>query len=240
MEQERFIVMVKNIIKGNLSRSQLIGIGFFLSIVGIFVLSVGFIHQKRDAIFQLKNVQFLQGNGEDEVVNVPGIEENSSNEVTPSATPTNTSRPSTASNTNNQNQYYFIGYLEIPKINLKNGFVDKKSKDNTVEKNITILSTAAYPDQAGGNFILAAHSGNGGIAYFNNLYKLSKGDTAIVTYKNKRYTYQFVDIYTQAKTGTAAIYRNMNKTVLTLITCTNNDNRKQTIYIAELIKTEDM
>ena len=35
------------------------------------------------------------------------------------------------------------------------------------------------------------------------------------------------------------IYRNYEKTTLTLITCTNNDSTTQTIYIAELINKEE-
>ena len=55
---------------------------------------------------------------------------------------------------------------------------------------------------------------------------------------NKKYTYKIVNIYTQPKVGNIAIYRDYSKTTLTLITCTNNDSTTQTIYIAELIKTE--
>ena len=45
-------------------------------------------------------------------------------------------------------------------------------------------------------------------------------------------------IYKQAKTGKIAIYRNYNKTTLTLITCTNYDSKTQTVYISELVSTE--
>ena len=43
-----------------------------------------------------------------------------------------------------------------------------------------------------------------------------------------------MNIYKHPKTGTIAIYRNYDKTTLTLVTCTNNDSTTQTIYIAEL------
>ena len=95
-----------------------------------------------------------------------------------------------------------------------------------------------YPDVDKGNFILAGHSGTGWKAFFNDLYKLSAGDTAKITYKDKTYTYQITNIYKQPKTGKLAIYRNYDKTTLTLITCTNNDSTTQTIYIAELINKE--
>ena len=128
----------------------------------------------------------------------------------------------------------YIGYLNIPKINLMKGFLDKRSTENDVEKNILVVEGSSYPDVDKGNLILAGHSGTGWKAFFNDLYKLNKGDVAYVTYKNKKYTYKIVNIYTQPKIGTIAIYRNYDKTTLTLVTCTNDDSTTQTIYIAEL------
>lgn len=128
----------------------------------------------------------------------------------------------------------YIGYLNIPKINLMKGFLDKRSTENDVEKNILVVEGSSYPEVDKGNLILAGHSGTGWKAFFNDLYKLNKGDVAYVTYKNKKYTYKIVNIYTQPKIGTIAIYRNYDKTTLTLVTCTNDDSTTQTIYIAEL------
>ena len=128
----------------------------------------------------------------------------------------------------------YIGYLTIPKINLKKGFLDMRSELNNVEQNVTVISGSSYPNKEKGNLILAAHSGTGWKAFFNDLYKLSTGDKAIVSYKGTTYTYTIVNIYKQEKTGKVAIYRNYDKTTLTLITCTNFDNATQTIYIAEL------
>ena len=132
----------------------------------------------------------------------------------------------------------YIGYLSIPKINLKKGFLDKRSPENDVEKNILVVEGSNYPDKDKGNLMLAGHSGTGWKAFFNDLYKLNKGDIAVVTYKGKTYTYKIVNIYTQPKVGKIAIYRNYDKTTLTLITCTNNDSTTQTIYIAELQSVE--
>lgn len=141
---------------------------------------------------------------------------------------------------NEKATYDYIGYLEIPKIKLKKGFVSKKSRDNNVEKNIFIVDQSDYPDKKNGNFIIAAHSGSGWKAFFNDLYKLEKNNDIYITYKNKKYTYKIADIYQQKKTGTIAIYRDYNKTTLTLVTCTNNDDTTQTVYIAYLEKTENL
>ena len=133
----------------------------------------------------------------------------------------------------------YIGYLIIPKINLTKGFVDKRSKENDVEKNILVVDGSTYPDVKNGNFILAGHSGTGWKAFFNELYRLETNDQVQVSYKGKKYTYSIVNIYKQPKVGTVSIYRNYDKTTLTLITCTNYDNETQTIYIAELISIDE-
>lgn len=133
----------------------------------------------------------------------------------------------------------YIGYLIIPKINLTKGFLDKRSPENDVEKNILVVEGSTYPDKEKGNLILAGHSGTGWKAFFNELYQLTIGDYAYVTYKNKKYIYQIKNIYKQQKTGKIAIYRNYDKTTLTLVTCTNYDQTTQTIYIAELEKIEE-
>lgn len=129
----------------------------------------------------------------------------------------------------------YIGTIEISKIKLKKGFVDPSSKYNNINYNVTIIKGFDYPDVKNGNFILAAHSGTGSLAYFKNLYKLAVGDKATITYKGKKYNYKIVKIYTQKKQGYLTIYRNVNKTTLTLITCTKDNKKLQTVYIAELI-----
>ena len=128
----------------------------------------------------------------------------------------------------------YIGYLEIKKINLKQGLVSKKSYYNNVKYNIQMLSTSDYPDKNLGNVILAGHSGTGYLAFFKNLYKLSKGDEAKITYKGYTYTYKIVNIYNVPKNGKVKINRDVHKTCLTLITCTHNSKTEQTVYILEL------
>ena len=132
----------------------------------------------------------------------------------------------------------YIGYLNIPKINLTKGFLDVRSTENDVEKNIIVVEGSDYPDTKKGNLILAGHSGTGWKAFFNDLYKLNKGDVAYINYKGNKYIYQIVNIYKQPKTGSIAIYRDYEKTTLTLITCTNWDSTSQTVYIAELVNVE--
>ena len=128
----------------------------------------------------------------------------------------------------------YLGILEIEKINLAQGFYDKDNPDNNVSKNITFLEPSSYPDEKGGNTILIAHSGTSNIAYFKHLYQLEVGDIAKITYKGKVYTYKIDNIYYEEKDGELTVYRNTKKSTLTMVTCTKNDNTKQTIYIAYL------
>ena len=129
----------------------------------------------------------------------------------------------------------YLGILEIPKINLKNGFYGLNSSYNNVDYNVTVINGSTYPDDKNNNLILAAHSGDCNYCYFDKLYKLELGDSAYVKYKNIRYAYKIVDIYEVEKDGTVAIYRDYSKNCLTLITCTRNSNTKQTVYILEQI-----
>ena len=130
----------------------------------------------------------------------------------------------------------YSGVLEIPKINLKNGFYGLDSPYNNVDYNITVINGSTYPTEENNNLILAAHSGDCPVCYFENLYKLSIDDIAYLNYKNVKHSYKIVDIYEVEKDGTVAIYRDYNKSVLTLITCTRNSDTKQTVYILEQVK----
>ncbi len=132
----------------------------------------------------------------------------------------------------------YLGFIEIDKINLRQGFLPKDSYYNNINYHVQILKISDFPDVVGGNLILAAHSGSGYISYFHNLYKLSKGDIAKIYYKGKVYRYKIINIYKEKKDGSINIYRDTSKTTLTLITCTRNDKTTQTIYISELIGVE--
>ena len=191
--------------------------------VSITLLSFNYINLKKDKIFNDINLEYYTLANPAETV----IVEDSQEIIIEG--------PSEIPVENETYSNYYIGNLEIPKINLNRGFVDINSEDNNISKNVTIVNSSDMPDVDKGNFILAAHSGSAYISYFNDLYKLNKGDYAYVTYKGVKYTYQITNIYTQPKTGQVGIYRDYEKTTLTLVTCTNFDKTTQTIYIAELI-----
>ena len=105
----------------------------------------------------------------------------------------------------------YIGVLEIPKINLKRGFLSIDNPDNTVSKNIQVIKESDMPDVENGLLIIAGHSGTGRLAFFKELHKLSDMDKVYVYYKKTKYTYTVIDKYEVEKTGRALIKRKKNK-----------------------------
>lgn len=132
----------------------------------------------------------------------------------------------------------YIGILEIPRINLKRGLVDKTSSYNNVDKNIYQLKETILPDeQTNSHIILAAHSGNSSVSFFKNLKKLEINDKVNFYYKGIKYIYEVFDKYEIEKIGTLKINQT-DISDITLITCVNGTNR-QLIYVAKLINKEN-
>ena len=186
---------LNNIEKKRMSPHVTAFIGAAITLIGGFFLSYNYVQAKKIIAYDYMSNLFYNGNEvititEEEKTNKPIVEEKLPEEVT--------------------NEY--IGYLIIPKINLTKGFLDVRSTENDVEKNILVVDGSNYPDTDRGNLILAGHSGTGWKAFFNELYQLQVGDTAYVTYKEKKYVYRIANIYKQPKTGKLAIYRDYDKT----------------------------
>lgn len=132
-----------------------------------------------------------------------------------------------------QDNTNYIAVLEIPKIGLKKGLVDKNSKNNNVDKNVFTLKESTFPsDGVLSHVILAAHSGNSYISFFKNIYKLNIGDKLYLYYNNAKYEYEITKKYEIEKTGKLAISQN-NESDITLITCKSGTN-KQIILIGNL------
>ena len=214
---------------------MLIKIGILGVIIGLGIISISYFSAKRDYAYEfMYNELFSPNETSEEAENI--IIEETKNQTT---TETKNEKKKKKEQTPSKNKStkatdnYYIGKLEIPKIGFSRGFVSKTSKDNNVDKNITVIKESTMPDVKGGNLIIAGHSGTGPLAFFNDLYKLNKKDRIYVYYNNKKYAYKIVNIYKQKKTGKIKLYRNKKKTTLTLVTCTNNNKNTQTIYVAE-------
>lgn len=221
-----------------MSRNQKIIFSFIILFIGVFIFASEYFNSKKieayDYINEVYYSEVVSIDSEvEEVDEIVNVEENNEEESVE-----DTSNSNNYEFTNIDSDMVYVGYLSIPNINLKKGFTEKTSKYNTVSRNIQILSASDYPDKDKGNVIIAAHSGNSSVSYFNKLYLLNKGDLAYIDYNNVKYTYKIVEIYTIPKTGKAEIKRNKNVSTLTLITCTKDDKTTQTIYVSELISQE--
>ncbi|MCI8347249.1 MAG: sortase [Bacilli bacterium] len=217
--------MCINIVKKNKSKkkkrispSVVACIGTIIIIIGGFFLSYNYIMTKKVMVYEYMSNIFYSRGGE----NTPQVEEEN----------INTNDKGIPEDQIDLNQY--IGQLEIPKLNFSKGFYPKDSQFNDVDRNLLVVKESDYPNVSKGNLIIAGHSGDAWNSFFNDLYQLSSGDDLRVIYNNKTYTYKIVNIYKEPKVGQIAIYRNKNRTTLTLVTCTNNDSTTQTIYISEL------
>ena len=212
--------------KIKIKKSQLLLLGSLIIIIGVLVLTYNKIILIKEEVFNEVRLSVLdkKDNKKEEKVTVPEI--------------TNKEEKQDTSEKKEEKHYSFryLGYLEIPKIKLKRGFLDKDNKYNYVDYNIMISPSSSYPDEDGGNVILFGHSGAGPAGYFHSLNKLEPGDKATITYKGNRYTYSLVKIEEQDKTGTVAIHRpDIYTKSLTLVTCTLGSDTKQTIFIFNIV-----
>ena len=207
--------------KKSLKKSQILLFGSLLVFVGVSILSFNYFYELRSEIYSDMLIRLSDVKKTEKVSDVPVTKE--------------VKKEKKKSKTTYKIDYSkYLGVLRIPKIGLKRGFYGADNKYNNIEYNVTLLKGSDLPDVTNGNLILIAHSGDAYISYFRYLYKLKKGDLAYVTYNGMEYKYKIVNIYKERKTGVVTVKRNINKTTLTLITCTKDSDKTQTIYIAEL------
>ena len=126
-----------------------------------------------------------------------------------------------------------IGKIIIPKINLEKNLYTIESKNNNIEKNVTILKGSTYPNTNNSLTVIAAHSGFGKKAYFKDLDKLNIQDEIIIIYNEKNYTYTVEKVWEEKKTG----YLNLTKEFypqLILTTCSQKNKDNQLIIKSKL------
>lgn len=209
----------------NIKNSTIILIGIIIIAIGICIGLYEYFVERKEKTFSNMNIMLYEEEQPQNIVEEDIQDEDSEQNI-------QKEEQATEEKPNGQTPNY-LGILEIPKINLKRGFYNIGNRYNSVDYNVTVINGSTLPNVENNNLILAAHSGNCSICYFENLYKLKLGDIAYINYDKKKYTYKIVDIYEVEKDGTVAIYRDYNKNCLTLITCTRNSNTKQTVYILE-------
>jgi len=200
------------------NKNQLIFlIGFFLIACGIFAFT--YYHFKYESISKNEEIKieefFIDESINEEPSSTPIVEETEKKET-------------------NKVSYNYIAILEIPTIDLKRGLVDPSSYYNNVDYNIQIINSSTFPDVDKGNFILASHNGASYISFFKNLHKVNINDKVYIFYNGIKYEYIIEKIYDTPKDGNIEIYRDYEKTTITLITCKKNTKDKQVVYIGYL------
>lgn len=126
--------------------------------------------------------------------------------------------------------------ISIPKINLRKYIYQENSPRNNVNQNVTLLAGSTLPDHNDSIIFLAAHSGSGNNAYFNNLKNLSINDKVTLFYNNKEYTYKIIKIREVPKNGYIRGSRNSNKELI-LTTCSDKKNKQLIVY--SILEKED-
>ena len=131
-------------------------------------------------------------------------------------------------NYDNYNTLEYIGYLNIPKIAMNLGFYDYDNPLNNVEYNIEFINTGI--DET---YLIAAHSGVGQKAYFNDLAKLSIDDDIYLELYDKALHYKIIDITRTPKNGSINISKSSG--FLYLTTCDQALKGYQLTIIATII-----
>lgn len=132
----------------------------------------------------------------------------------------------------------YTAVIEIPKISLKSGVVNSTKNFKSINYAISVDNSSHYPDEKG-NFILYSHSGNSSIAFFNKLYKLTKGDNIYVYYNGIKYYYEVIKKYDIKKTGKAKVINSKSDKIITLITCDLRKNGYQIVVEGKIVGEEN-
>ena len=121
-----------------------------------------------------------------------------------------------------ETEYY--GKLIIDKINLEEELFPIGSSENTIERHVSILKDSNYPNL----MIIAAHSGIGPIAYFQELDKLEIDDEIILIIENNKSIYKVKNIWEEKKNGYININKEKNNQLI-LTTCSPNKEGYQLV-----------
>lgn len=121
----------------------------------------------------------------------------------------------------------YIGYISIPKIKLKKNIFSPNSNKNNIEYNVEILDGSVFPNDKNEDSIifLAAHSGDGDNAYFNDLKELKINDQILLSYNNIIYKYKIIEKKEIIKNGYITGNRQYKNEII-LTTCSNLKNKQ--------------
>ena len=129
-------------------------------------------------------------------------------------------------------EYKYTSVIEIPSINLKRGIVDINSDYNDVKYNIEFMK------RDDNKIIFASHNGNYYYSYFGKLKDMELGDDINFYDNNRLYKFIYSESYVIKKDGYADIYCDPTKKCIVLITCLEENDDAQIVYIGYLSRVE--
>lgn len=129
---------------------------------------------------------------------------------------------------NYEEKYNYKSVLEIPSLNIKKGILEIDNKYNDANYNVELVK------KTDNIIVLASHNGNSYNSFFGNLHNLELGDEINYYENNNIYKYIYSDSYEIKKDGYADLYHKNNKKCIILITCKDNSNDAQVVYIGYL------
>ncbi len=130
---------------------------------------------------------------------------------------------------NQDKNFFTIGIIEIPKINVSYPILSKV--DDNLLKIAPCRFYGPYPNQIG-NLCIAGHNYNDN-RFFGNLNKLNIGDKISIYDSNKyKVSYYVYDKFEIIDSDTSCTNQNTNQREITLVTC-NNFNKKRLIIKAK-------
>ncbi|MDR0979087.1 MAG: sortase, partial [Lachnospiraceae bacterium] len=152
-----------------------------------------------------KNLELMETDEPAETPVIP-VQETPASEPTAS-TPQSTNTPKSSSYSTYYKGYEMIGYIEIPKTNVKCAIVNSVAV-NAVKSSIGVM----YPENpvlnTPGNISLAGHNYRNG-TYFSNNKKLKSGDVIYITNKiGTKLKYTVYSVYETTDTDASYITRN--------------------------------
>ena len=124
------------------------------------------------------------------------------------------------------NNFVMIGYIEIPKINIKYPILEKETVAS-LEQSVAVR----YPDNPNlnqpGNVVIAGHNYRNG-QFFSKLENVATGDIIKITDINgQTLVYTVYEKYETTPEDVAYITRNVGENIeITLVTCTDDSNAR--------------
>ncbi len=131
------------------------------------------------------------------------------------------------------NNYVMIGYIEIPKINIKYPILEKETVAS-LEQSVAVRYPENPKINQPGNVVIAGHNYRNG-QFFSNLENVATGDIIKITDETgKTLTYTIYEKYETTPEDVAYITRNVgDNTEITLVTCTDDSNARIVVKARE-------